>query len=161
MLATAPIHRYAERIARNLARGRPAALTDEIAAYLETEPQGIFDNLNGLVERVHEDDADANLAGAYIALLAMQLEFLRYRIDRGHRQALDLRAAFEERVVALVRERESPGLLLGAVGAAMYQAKLDAGPVLRALQQEFLEDDEEGEEREDVEADIEDRKSVV
>src|SRR5262249_48001715 len=108
----------------------------------------------GLVERVSEDDADANLAGAYIALLARQLEFLRYRIDCGHRQAIDLRAAFEERVVALVRERESPGLLLGAVGAAMFQAKLDAGPVLRALQQEFLEDDEEGEEREDVEADI-------
>ncbi|MGH6962382.1 MAG: hypothetical protein ACREE7_18020, partial [Dongiaceae bacterium] len=154
MFATAPIHRYAKRIAHDLARGRPAALTDEIAAYLETEPQGIFDNLNGLVERVDEDDADENLAGAYIALLVMQLEFLRYRIDRGHRQAIDLRAAFEERVVALVREGESPGLLLGAVGAAMYQAKLDAGPVLRALQQEFLEDDDDDEVGDDADPDI-------
>ena len=142
MAATAPIHRYARRIAHDLARGRPPALTDEIAAYLETEPQGIFDNLEGLFDRVAEDDADEGLAGAYLSLLSMQLEFLRYRVDRGHRQAIDLQAAFEERVAALVRESESSDLILRAVGAAMHQAKLEPGPVLRALQQETLDDDE-------------------
>ena len=79
----------------------------------------------------------------------MQLEFLRYRIDLGHRDAIDLQAAFEERVAALARESESPGLVLGLVGTAMHQAKLAAGPMLRALHQETLEDDAE-----DLDADL-------
>lgn len=140
MAVAAPIHRYARRIARDLARGRMPSLTDEIATYLESEPAGIFDNLSGLLERIESNGDDA-LASAYVALLSMQLEFLRYRIDRGYREAIDLQIAFEERVAALVRESESPDLILAVVDTAMHQAKLAAGPVLRALQQEALDEE--------------------
>jgi hypothetical protein len=140
MAVAAPIHRYAKRVARDLARGRMPSLTDEIATYLESEPKGIFDNLDGLLELI-EGNADDSLASAYVALLSMQLEFLRYRIDRDYREAIDLQIAFEERVAALVRESESPDLILSVVDTAMHQAKLVAGPVLRALQQEALDDE--------------------
>jgi hypothetical protein len=140
MVVAAPIDRYAKRIARDLTRGRAPSLTDEIAAYLGSGPEAIFDNLKGLLDRI-ANNSDEALTGAHLALLSMQLEFLSYRIDLGHREAIDLQTAFEERVAALVRESESPGLVLGLVGAAIHQAKLAAGPVLRALQQETLDDE--------------------
>jgi len=139
MASTAPIHRYAERFAASLARGRAPALTDEIAAYLEGEPQGVFESLEGLTERLADEGGDEQMVVAYMTLLTMQLEFLRYQVDRGYQKAIDLCAAFEARVAELVKGGELPELALGAIGMAMHQAKLDPGPTLRALQEQALD----------------------
>ncbi len=138
MTAAAPIHRYAKRLARDVARGHVPELTDEIADYLAGEPQGIFDSLDGVVDRLNADD-DHALTSVYLVMLAKQLEFLRYRIDRGYQQAIDLQAAFEERVAGLARSGELPSEALSLVVSAMHHAKLAPGPGLMTVQAETLD----------------------
>src|SRR5690606_3479713 len=97
------LHRLAKRIADKLSQGKPPALTAEMAAYLEDRPEAVFDSLDGFVRQHGESDEGNPLAAAYLMLMAIQLEHLRYQIDRDYAWAKEMQREFERRVVSLAQ----------------------------------------------------------
>ncbi|MGH6962748.1 MAG: hypothetical protein ACREE7_19890, partial [Dongiaceae bacterium] len=127
MPAVTEIDRFAQRIATDITRNRRSNLVAELGELLETNPEGLFDSLDGLARAAEGNGEDDNLCGAYVALLAVQLEFLRYRIDGGFRDAIALKDRFEERLARDIRGGRLPSLLAGEIGRAMGCANLPPG----------------------------------
>lgn len=136
MPAVTEIDRFAERIATDVARSRMPHLAADLGDLLESNPEGLFDSLDGLV-RAAEGKSDA-LCAAYMALLGAQLQFLRYRIDGGFREAITLKDRFEKRLVKDIRSRRLPSLLVGEIGRAMGSARLAPSDDMAATMAETL-----------------------
>jgi hypothetical protein len=135
------LHRLAKRIADKLSQGKPPALTAEMAAYLEDRPEAVFDSLDGFVRQHGESDEGNPLAAAYLMLMAIQLEHLRYQIDRDYAWAKEMQREFERRVVSLAQAGDLPGRALGMLTGAMREARLRPGPDLLALSEDLFSAD--------------------
>jgi hypothetical protein len=125
MPAATEIDRFAQRIATDVTRNRRANIVAELGEVLESAPEGLFDSLDGLLRA--EDGADENLCAAYVALLEAQLEFLRYRIDGGFRDAIALKDRFEDRLAKDVRGGRLSTMVVSEIGRAMDGARLSIG----------------------------------
>lgn len=132
------LHRLAKRIADKLSQGKPPALTAEMAAYLEDRPEAVFDSLDGFVRQHGESDEGNPLAAAYLMLMAIQLEHLRYQIDRDYAWAKEMQREFERRVVSLAQAGDLRGRALGMLTGAMREARLRPGPDLLALSEDLF-----------------------
>jgi hypothetical protein len=125
-------------IAKRIARKPDADIPMEDRGWLEQTPQVlpvITEALIGVAAATKRDEA---LILAYQVLLALQLEFVRYRQDRGWDWADDMLEAFLDRLVALGHEATIPRddwfLMCNALAEArvplsdsVQQALADAG----------------------------------
>jgi hypothetical protein len=123
MAAVTEIDRFAERIASDIARNRIPNLIAELGDLLEGNPEGLFDSLDGLIRAADAKGEYDHLCGAYVALLAAQFEFLRYRIDGGFRDGVALKRRFEERLAQDIRAGRLSSFHAGEIGKAMAGAR--------------------------------------
>jgi hypothetical protein len=95
-------------IAKRMARDPDADINIEDRGWLEQMPQTLPVITEALVDAVRAPKRDEKLILAHQVLLGMQLEFVRYRQDRGWDWADDMLEAFGERLIALGSEATIP-----------------------------------------------------
>jgi len=126
-----PLHPHAQRLSKRLAKGLAPQFTEELRFLLEDNPAWIMDSLKGLLEARDPAGAEGDwLAEAYSMLLGQQLEFLRYGIDRGYQDSIDLAHQFQHRVVGLARNGVLSPVLLSRIAVLLRDARLPPIPEL-------------------------------
>jgi hypothetical protein len=95
-------------IAKRLARKPDADLSLEDRGWLEQMPQTLKVIVEALVDAAGAAKRDETLVQAYHYLLSLQLEFVRYRQDRGWEWADAMLQAFQDRLIALGNETAIP-----------------------------------------------------
>jgi len=118
-------------IAKRIARDPKSDISMEDRGWLEQMPQTlpvITEALAGAAGAAKRDEA---LVLAYQAMLALQLEFVRYRQDRGWDWADDMLQAFGERLIALGKAAAIPQNDWFMMCSALTQARV---PVSEPLQ---------------------------
>jgi hypothetical protein len=88
-------------IARRIARHRESDVDIEDRGWLEQTPQTLTVIVDALVDAASAAKRDDALVLAYQIMLALQLEFVRYRQDRGWDWAHQMLDAFQQRLIAL------------------------------------------------------------
>ncbi len=139
----AKLQRFARQISSQLAKGKPPAMSQEMLAHIDQHVDEVFISLEGFVEHLQQEGSQAEtLATAYLGLMSVQLEHLRYRIDRNYDWANGLLEKFQQRIVSLARDGVVPGPALSAVAGALREAKLPPSPELVAIHEELIEAEE-------------------
>jgi hypothetical protein len=134
------LHRFARQIADKLARGASLPFSDEMEAYIETEPERLLDALDAMAQQLALDTDEAErLATAYLLLISMQLQSLRYALERNLEWAKQLKESFEGRVVSLVGSGTLHGTAMSLIAGAMREAELTPGAAFVAANQAMLE----------------------
>jgi hypothetical protein len=125
--------RLAGRVADAIARNRPLTRNAAFDAFLAGPADEIYALLGAFehhlaagTERTHD------LAEAYLHLLEMRLEHLRFDIDANYEWATEAVNAFQRAVVEHVRTGRLDGTGLAMVGRALRAAKLKPIPELIA-----------------------------
>jgi hypothetical protein len=138
-----PIHRHAQKLARQLAKGLEPRLEDNIQSLLEEHPEWLPDGLEGFLEASQADSDGTNwLMEAYAILLGQQLELLRYQVDRGYQDAIDEADYFQQEVVRLAREGYLNHRGLSRIAVLLRDAKLPPAPELFEVATELLDEAE-------------------
>lgn len=106
--ATALDRSRVKAVAKRIARRPDADFSVEDRTWLEQTPQTLPVIVNALVSLLGAAKRDPAMILAYQMLLALQLEFVRYRQDRGWEWASDMIDAFERRLVALGNDPAIP-----------------------------------------------------
>ncbi len=143
MPVPATLARFARRIATDVRGDRPPTLTDELIDYIDQHPRDLNHSLDGLLDQLRRDSEKAEpLVIAYLTLMSMQLESLRYRIDEEHASARQVVDDFQRRLVALARSGDLPDTALAAVAGVLHEAKIPPSADLIDVNQELLDDAE-------------------
>jgi hypothetical protein len=106
--ATALDRGRVKAIAKRIARNAGADLSVEDHGWLEQTPQTLPVIVDMLVGAAGAAKRDEPLIVAYQVLLALQLEFVRYRQDRGWDWANDMIDAFQQRLIVLGQTAKVP-----------------------------------------------------
>jgi hypothetical protein len=131
---TTPTRELLDHIVQQMAAGEEPVLTPELSEFFDTHPEAVFDTLDLYARALGAGDAkDDERSDALGELLTIQLEHLRYRLDRGYQSARDLQDRFERRIIELVQDGTLPGSDLSLVVASMTEAGLEPGAELEAL----------------------------
>jgi hypothetical protein len=129
--ATALDRSRVKAIAKRIARNPDADLNVEDRGWLEQMPQTLPVITEALVAAAGAAKRDEPLILAYHGLLELQLEFVRYRQDRGWDWADDMLEAFGERLIALGAEAAIPRDDWFMMCTALTQARV---PISDSLQ---------------------------
>ncbi len=133
------IPQYAQRIAKQLAQNQKAYPDENIRFLLQDNPVWVMESLKGLLDAESTTTAGPNwLLEAYSILLGQQLEFLRYGVDRGRAEEIDLAHQFQHRVVGLARNGRISTLLLSRIAVLLRDAKLQPIPELFEVAAELM-----------------------
>lgn len=122
--------RLAQRIAAAIGKGQSPKHSNELEDYFHRSPRDIFAALEGAVTNMPATAEHEPLAYGYLFLLEGLLVHLRYRIDRGYADAIDLVAEFQAVLAARVRDRSIDGPMLGLIVGVLQQAGIAAAPEL-------------------------------
>lgn len=95
-------------IAKRIARGREPDINDEDRSWLEQTPQVLPAITDQLVAAVGAAKRDEKLVLSYQMMLALTLEFVRYRQDRGWEWADEMLGAYQQRLIALGKDSAVP-----------------------------------------------------
>jgi hypothetical protein len=145
MITKRELRKFAGQTARQLQRGGPPRLDQDFLYQLENHPQVLPDLFTCLLEAVNTDEEpDDALIGAYMLLTAMQLEFIRYQVDRGYSWARELIDDFQLSVAAAVEENLLPVIMLQQVILALREARLEVDPALFNLMEQSMTEESEG-----------------
>jgi len=106
--ATALDRSRIKAIAKRIARHKEADINVEDRGWLEQTPQTLPVITDGLIEILQAAKRDDTLVLAYQIMLSLQLEYIRYRQDRGWDWADDMLVAFQQRLLALAKDQTIP-----------------------------------------------------
>ncbi|WP_428530792.1 hypothetical protein [Rhodopila sp.] len=129
--ATALDRNRVKAIAKRVARTANAAVNLEDRGWLEQTPQTLPVITEALVSAASAAKRDDALVLAYQSMLALQLEFVRYRQDRGWDWADEMLEAFGQRLIALGDQAAIPQDDWFMMCGALTQARV---PVSKSLQ---------------------------
>ncbi|MGD0102458.1 MAG: hypothetical protein ABSC06_00295 [Rhodopila sp.] len=118
-------------IAKRIARRRDADIDMEDRGWLEQTPQTLPVITEALISAATAAKRDEAVIHAYQVLLSLQLEFVRYRQDRGWDWADEMLDAFTERLIALGKDATIPRDDWFMMCTALTQARV---PVSNAVQ---------------------------
>jgi hypothetical protein len=146
-------------VAADLASGGPAEASYAAAQMMDEAPEASLELLELLFEQASEarraekgrrrpqkkdaqkPAADERLMEAYAYLLVNALEVLRYGVELGKADALELLDRLRERVLEASRDKNVEPHVLMMILSQFVTAKLDLGEQLRAAMQYALESD--------------------
>jgi hypothetical protein len=129
--ATALDRSRLKAIAKRVARHRESEVSPEDRGWLEETPQILPVITEALITAASAPKPDSDLVLAYHLLLALELEFVRYRQDRGWDWADDMLNAFQRRLVEVAKADTIPREEWVIMGAALTEARV---PVDDAVQ---------------------------
>jgi hypothetical protein len=131
-------------IAKRIARKPDADIDMEDRGWLEQTPQTLPVITEALVAASAAAKRDDALVGAYQVLLAFQLEFVRYRQDRGWSWANEMLDAFTDHLIALGQDGTIPREDWFMMCTALTQARVPiSDPVQIALAEAGFKSDED------------------
>ncbi len=134
------LHRYAAQLARQLEKQQSPDLDNELLNYFDSHPEYVLESLQGLVKQLQAGTADSDsLVRAYLFLITIQLEHIRYQVDRHYDWARDLIAQFQQKVVELLHTGQLPDTMLVPITTALREAKLEVAPQLFTVMEETIE----------------------
>jgi hypothetical protein len=94
----------AETAAASLRQHRAVEVSEEDRTFIETTPETVWPILEQLVDELKKGRRDEPFVEALAVLLRMQLEFIRYRIERGRSWAAQLANEVQGRMMELALE---------------------------------------------------------
>jgi len=124
------LHRYAKQLAKQLAKQQMPPIDETLLDYLDNNPEYLLDSLQALVDQLHGETDNENLVNAYLLLIHVHLEQIRYQVDRNYDWAKELIVDFQHQVLNLARTGQLPDTLLGQLALALKEAKLAVDPQL-------------------------------
>jgi hypothetical protein len=130
--ATAADRARAKAIAKRVARKPESEIDVEDRDWLEQTPQLLPAITGALVDLVRATKRDEPMIMAYQLLLALELEFVRYRQDRGWDWADDMLETYQERLILLGRDKTIPRDDWYLMCAALSEARIPVGESARA-----------------------------
>ncbi len=109
-------------------------------ALFKENPGTIFDILYLMVNYFEElENPDEWLITAFLGMLEMQLEEIRYGVDRGYEWALDIVDNFQDEVVKLAKSDQLPPMVIKEIMNSIHNAKLEHSPELLQAFDEMVE----------------------
>jgi hypothetical protein len=123
-------------IAKRIARQKNGDVAEEDRGWLEQTPQTLPVITESLVAAATAEKRDEPLILAYHLMLALQIEFVRYRQDRGWDWADDMLEALMDRLVALARDTAFPRDDWAMMCTALSEARV---PIPEAVQTALAE----------------------
>jgi hypothetical protein len=111
-------------IAKRIARSRDHDVNPEDRGWLEQTPQILPVVTEALIEAAGAAKPDESLVLAYQLLLALELEFVRYRQDRGWDWADDMLTAFQQRLIEVAKADIIPREDWFTMCSALTQARV-------------------------------------
>jgi len=113
-------------IAKKLARSREPELSLEDRAWLEQTPQTLPVITEGLIAAASADEKqrDDSLIAGYMEMLALQLEFVRYRLDRGWDWAERMLDEYQQTLIKLGEARTLPQNDWFMMASALTEARV-------------------------------------
>jgi hypothetical protein len=113
-------------IARKLARSREQELTVEDRTWLEQMPQTLPVITESLVDAASADagQRDDKLVASYMQMLSLQLEFVRYRLDRGWDWAARMLDDYQQTLIKLGEARTLPQEDWFMMASALTEARV-------------------------------------
>lgn len=131
-------------IAKRIARDPKSDIGVEDRGWLEQMPQTLPVITEALVGAAGAAKRDEALVLAYHVLLGLQLEFVRYRQDRGWAWASEMLQGFSERLIALGSEASVPQEDWFMMCSALTQARVPVSePLQMALADAGFKSDED------------------
>lgn len=129
-------------IAKRLARNDNQPLSTEDRQWLQDTPQVLPVITEALIAAAKEHGVADPLVSAYGVMLTLELEYVRYRQDRGWDWADDMLEDFQHRLLAFANEGGDPALFM-AMGHALSEARVPVSEDMqKALSDAGLRDDE-------------------
>lgn len=122
--ATALDRSRVKAIAKRLSRDTDADLGPEDHSWLEQMPQTLPVITDLLAAAAQASDPESKLVEAYHRLLSMQLQFVRFRQDRGWEWADAMLQTFQRRLIELGSNAMMPRDDLFAMASAMTEARV-------------------------------------
>ncbi len=123
------LQHFATTVAVGFRKNQPPLLTDKMMGYMDDHPQELLDMLDALVNQV-ATEGDDNLTQAYLMLLGVQLEHIRYQVDRDYDWAKELIARFQQQVIELADTGRLSDMLLQQIIVSLREARLQVDPRL-------------------------------
>jgi hypothetical protein len=113
-------------IAKRLGRTATPELSLEDRSWLEQTPQTLPVITENLVAAASADPKrrDDNLVAGYMEMLALQLEFVRYRLDRGWEWAVRMLDEYQQMLIELAQSKKVPRDDWFRMAAAMSEARV-------------------------------------
>lgn len=122
--------RLARQAAAAIVNGESPKRSDELEDYFNRSPQDVFVALDGAVANMPPSGKQRPLAYGYLFLLEGLLLHLRYRIDRGYVDAINLVGEFQSALAARVRDGSISAPMLGLIVGVLQQAGIAAASEL-------------------------------
>lgn len=133
------LRRVAARIAREVARNRPALISREVRRRFRQHPGSVCDLLTLMLEQFVEDDApDDALVSAYFILLFHGLQSLRLGVERHFDWAGAVYRRFQVQLIDRVQAGACPPQLLSGILESIGDAGLELSVELLALYEEQI-----------------------
>jgi hypothetical protein len=113
-------------IARRLAHTSTPEIVLEDRSWLEQTPQTLPVIVDNLIAAASADEKrrDDNLVAAYLELLSLQLEFVRYRLDRGWDWAVRMLDDYQQKLIELGESRAVPQNDWFMMASALSEARV-------------------------------------
>lgn len=111
-------------IAKRTARSRNGSVNEEDIDWLMATPQSLASIVDFMIEVARTTPDDKEILGAWAQMLGMQLEFVRYRQDRGWEWADDTLIGFQSRLIDLGRKQIVPNEVFYQMCTALTVARV-------------------------------------
>lgn len=132
--ATALDRSRVKAVAKRISRDKNMDLGEEDRGWLEQTPQVLPVIAEALVAAYTDAKRNDNLVLAYQLMLSLQLEYVRYRQDRGWEWADDMLQAYQQRLIVLAKEqtiaREDWFVMCAALSEARVPVSNDVATAL-------------------------------
>ena len=126
-------------LAADVASGEMGDASRMILHGLEHQPELVIDILEDLIAEGGKPDAEEDIIAADILMLGWTLEFVRYGVEAGRREAIALADRARSTIVeAEAKGQIEPGLLLFILNQ-FGTAKLDVGDELRQIMMQAIQ----------------------
>ena len=103
----------------------------KMKVFFKDNPGSLFDLLFLLDDYCEDqEETDEWLITALLGMVEMQLEEIRYGVDRGYDWAIDIIKEFQTAVVELAESDQLPPMVVKEIMTAIHNAKLEHSPEL-------------------------------
>lgn len=130
--------RLLDEILKGAAAGDDRYLTAELTPFFDAYPEAVIETLEHYARELGREEDEGNPEGVAVLgeLLGIQLQHLRFDLDRGYDKPREIKERFERRAIELVQDGTLPGSDLSLVLATMTEAGLEPGTAIQDLEQQ-------------------------
>lgn len=111
-------------IAKRTARNRNGSVNEEDTDWLMATPQSLTAVVDFMIEAARTTPDEKDILGAWGLMLGMQLEFVRYRQDRGWEWADEVLTGFQQRLIELGAKQSIPSEVFYQMCTALTAARV-------------------------------------